>query len=115
MIEPKTTKVYDLHLSFEPQYDQEPRLYVRELWLDNQGDWNTEDMDSYSYYYNQDDMDWTAKRFDLEDIWDLYVDEWFTTEDRHLMLNNLPPRVIEWVDSLPAYEYYTQEKEEAIA
>jgi hypothetical protein len=116
MIEPKTTKTYDLHLCFEPQYDEQPRLYVRELFLDRDGDWNTDDSDSFSYFYTQEDIEWTVGKFNLDEIYDLYVDEWFTTEDRHLMENNLPPKVIQWVESLPAYEYYNQQElEEATA
>ena len=114
MIEPKTTKVYDLHLCYEVGYDDEPRVYARQLWLDSSGDWNTNDDDYENYYYTDEDINWSVEKFNLEELSDLYFDEWFTTEDTHLMLDNLPPKALEWVASLPAYEYYQQELEEAI-
>jgi hypothetical protein len=115
MIEPKTTKVYDLHLCYDSGYDDQPRVYARQMWLDSEGLWNTDDDDYDSYYYTEEDKDWTVEKFDFDNITHLFFDEWFTTEDTHLMLNNLPPRALAWAESLPAYEYYEQTQlEEAV-
>jgi hypothetical protein len=114
MIEPKTTKVYDLHLCYEEAYDDQPRIYARQMWLDKDGDWTTDDDDYDNYYYTQEDIDWTLKKFELEELWTLHFDEWFTTDDRHLMVNNLPPKALAWAESLPAYEYYEQTQLEEV-
>jgi hypothetical protein len=110
MIEPKTTKTYDLHLCYDSGYDDQPRVYARQMWLDRDGLWNTDDDDYDTYYYTEEETNWTIEKFELGDITHLYFDEWFTTEDRHLMLNNLPPKALAWAESLPAYEYYTEAK-----
>lgn len=100
-----TTKLYDLQFQYETGYDTEPRVIAYELYKQD-GEWNTRTDDRADMYiFTEEDNQWAINRFDLEDIEDLWVDEFFTTEDRHLVLNNLPPKAIEWVDSLPEYEY----------
>jgi hypothetical protein len=108
MIEPNTTKVYDLHLFYEFAYFDQPRVYARQMWLDRDGEWNTDDDDYASYYYTQEDIDWTLNKFELQDLSEIYFDEWFTTDDTGLVELNLPPQVQAWAKTLPAYEYYTQ-------
>ena len=110
MIEPKTTKVYDLHLCYESGYDDQPRVYARQMWLDRDGEWNTDDDDYDAYYYTKEETDWLIEKFELESVDDYWVDEWFTTDDEKLVSLNLPPQVQAWADSLPAYEYYQQEQ-----
>lgn len=114
MIEPQTTKLYDLHLFYEFAYFDQPRLYARQMFLDREGDWNTEDDDFSSYFYTQEDIDWSLNKFNLQDLSELSFDEWFTSNDKHLTVNNLPPKALAWAERLPAYEYYTQpQREEA--
>ena len=109
MLEPQTTKTYDLHLCYDSGYDDQPRVYARQMWLDREGDWNTDDDDYDSYFFTEEDTDWLIQKFDLATLDDLYFDEWFaTTGDTELMLNNLPPKALAWAESLPPYEYYTQ-------
>ena len=115
MIEPQTTKVYDLHLCYDPRYDDQPRVYARQMWLDREGEWNTDDDDFDSYFYTEEDMDWSIKKFNLDSLEELYFDEWFTTDDKTLVSYNLSPKVQAWAESLPPYEYYTQAQlEEAV-
>ena len=115
MIEPKTTKVYDLHLCYEIGYDDQPRVYARQMWLDRDGDWNTDDDDFDSYYYTQEDIDWTLNKFNLDGLEELYFDDWFTTDDKTLVPYNLSPKAQAWAESLPTYEYYEQAQlEEAV-
>jgi hypothetical protein len=98
------TKLYDLYLSYEAGYDDEPRLYVYEVYKTSEG-WQADSHPSYSYYFDELDKQWLVEQGDLEGISDYWVDEWFTTEDRGHVIDNLPPKVITWLDSLPEYEY----------
>jgi hypothetical protein len=98
------TKLYDLHLSYESGWDTEPRLYVYEVYETDEG-WQAEHHFSYSYYFEQEDMEWLIQKFELESIFDYSVDEWFTTDDTGLAELNLPPTVIKWLEKLPEYEY----------
>jgi hypothetical protein len=98
------TKLYDLHLTYEQEYDEQPRLYVYEVYETSEG-WEADHHFSYVYYFEQEDMDWLIQKFELESVDDYYVDEWFTTDDRRLAELNLPPSVIKWLDTLPEYEY----------
>jgi hypothetical protein len=100
----ETTKLYDLHLSYETEYDDEPRLYVYEVYKTSEG-WEADNHPSYNYYFDELDNQWLVEQGDLDGISDYWVDEWFTTEDRHLVKSNLPPKVISWLDALPEYEY----------
>jgi hypothetical protein len=98
------TKLYDLYLSYENGYDDEPRLYVYEVYKTSEG-WQAEHQPSYNYYFDELDKQWLVEQGDLDSISDYWVDEWFTTEDRGHVTNNLPPKVISWLDALPEYEY----------
>jgi hypothetical protein len=102
------TKLYDLYLSYESGYDDQPRLYVYEVYKDGVA-WQADSYPSYNYYFDELDNQWVVEQFDLEDIGDYWVDEYFTTEDRHLLEINLPPKVISWLDALPEYEFEESE------
>lgn len=98
------TKLYDLYLSYEPSYDDQPRVYAYQVYKTSEG-WQADHHPSDTYYFDELDQQWLVEQGDLDGIGDYWVDEWFTTEDRHLVELNLPPKVISWLDALPEYEY----------
>jgi hypothetical protein len=99
------TKTYDLLWVYDSNYDQEPRVYAYEMYKNREGDWETSNDWSFAYPYTQEDIDWSIKEHNLTTIADLQVDEWFTTEDNHLIELNLSPKARNFVSKLPSYQY----------
>jgi hypothetical protein len=114
MIEPQTTKHYDLNIYFEAGYSKEPTIYIYELFLDDDG-WETDtNGPAWHYYYDQDDIAWTLKSLNTTEENFTYVDEWFTTENTHLIEQNLPPKARAFIAGLPAYEYFDNRTKENV-
>jgi hypothetical protein len=116
------TNVYDLNWVHDPDTNNKPpRLYAFELLKDESGWWTLggSDYESYGYEYTQEDIEWTLENLTQHDktpypsIDELYVDEWFSNLDTHLYRDQLPPKALEWIESLPAYEYIDNTTEEA--
>lgn len=97
------SRKYDLHLVYEHGWDNEPKLYIYECYFDGEY-WTTNNDPSYHYAYELEDIDWTLKQFELPDISDMWIDEWFSIEDTHLVESNIPPRLRKILDELPEYE-----------
>jgi hypothetical protein len=108
------TAKYDIHISFEPYYDETPRLYVYELYKDRNGDWNSKTQQtSDSYYLSKEEATELAKNLCQEDYYDLELDEWLSNTDSK-NLDYLPESVKYWTDNLEPYtteDYSTDTKE----
>lgn len=104
------TKEYDLHVQFEIGYDEQPKIWAYELYLDKGGFLTTNGYAVASYCFTEEDTEQALAKFKESDsgidtIDDLYWDEWFTTKDDYMMKTNLlSPAVLEWINSLPEYE-----------
>lgn len=99
------TKSYELHLFYEPTWNSVPAVYAYEMYKNQEGDWENSNDWSFSYPYTQEDSDWTVENHKLTSIADLSVDEWFTTEDTHIIELNLSPNARNFVSKLPTYQY----------
>jgi hypothetical protein len=99
------TKIYDLLWAYDPEYDQEPRVYAYEMYKNREGEWETSNDWSFAYPYTQEDINWVVDKFTLNSIADLGVDEWFTSQDTNLIEFNLSPRARNFVSKLPPYQY----------
>jgi hypothetical protein len=117
-----TTNIYDLNWYHDPDNtNNPPRIYAFEVYKDENGWWTVNDSNypEDSYEYTQEDIEWTLINVNQHNntpypsISELYVDEWFSTDDEHLYRNQLPPKALEWIEALPAYEYIDNTTEEA--
>lgn len=104
------TKEYDLHVQFEIGYDEQPKIWAYELFLEEGGFLATSSHACCSYTFTEEDTQHSLSKFieancGIETIDDLYWDEWFiSNESAVISYNALPPKVIEWINSLPEYE-----------
>ena len=99
------TKLYDLLWTYDPNWDSVPVIYAYEMYKNREGEWETSNDWSFSYPYNQEDIDWTIEQFSLSGIDDLWADEWFTSKDTHLIKLDLSPNARDFVSKLPHYDY----------
>lgn len=99
------TGMYDIHLSFEPQYDDTPRLYAHCLYRDAQGEWNIESnsQPDDSYYLTEQEATQLARNLGYEDYFDLRLEEWFSNIAIH-NIKYLPESVRFWIRNLPEYK-----------
>ncbi len=104
------TKKYDIHFYCDPDFDSQAKVYTSYLYIDKDGHY-TNSGDPYgSYKLTAEDMEWIRENLTntagepYNEQNPFYVDEWFTSSENDLMRLVLPPKALEWVESLPEYE-----------
>lgn len=106
---PKTTE-YDVNFYYEYGVTDTPRLWASEMSKNEQGEWETvSDGVIGTYYFTPEDVAWLWANYvydgtPYKEMSDLWIDEWYTSEDTAL-IDQLPPNAVAWVASLPEYEY----------
>ena len=103
-------KRYDFHIQFENELDDEPRVYAYRMYYDKDGLLYSDTHPSSSYYFTDDETQQALEIFKksdsgIDELADLYWDEWFTTEDEWMLKTGLlSDKAIDWINTLPEYE-----------
>lgn len=104
-----TKSIYDVQLSFDPRYDERPSLLVFKVYEDAQGDYIriTDYAPDETHLLTKQQEDELARNLNLEDLYDTFLEEMFTTEE---MPDYLPESVKARLAALPAYEIEKEEE-----
>ena len=97
---------YDIQWIYETGYDEVPVCRAFELYIDEDGDFNSATEDVVDRYrFTESDMDWVIQKESYDTIDDLWIDDWNTSEG-WLENEGVPPGMRAWIESLPEYEVY---------
>lgn len=93
------TNVHDIRFCYDPSFDNYPILNAYEMFINKEDFLETETRVSWTYKFTESDYDWLLEKNIVERGQDF--DEWFTSD--YFVMSELPPKAIEFINSLPTY------------
>nr|DAW17393.1 MAG TPA: hypothetical protein [Caudoviricetes sp.] len=114
------TNVYDIYYGYDSDYDDTPIMVAYTMYKDVDGYWTTQTEDTVGIYrFNDDDVNWLIANLTdynkqpYSSLKEFYIEEFYNSNS-HELLSQLPPNAIEWLKSLPTYDYedYSADTEE---